>query len=121
MPSTSSQQVDGTAAPRPDEHQLQHGIAGLVVLTFPVSVQQAITSEGPTCQPSTPPSPPPTTTTQELRVVWEDLEPLPLHIPYSSGYLAFREVPAYQALLQRVRQAEQGRWVPQVTGSDVAQ
>lgn len=40
---------------------------------------------------------------QALNVVYQDFEELNLNIPYRSGYLGFREVPAYSTLLSRLK------------------
>jgi deoxyinosine 3'endonuclease (endonuclease V) len=47
-------------------------------------------------------------------VVYEDMQPLCMQTPYIPGFLAFREVPAFQQLLQRVRAADGGRHTPEV-------
>ncbi len=60
---------------------------------------------------------PATRAPQELQVVYEDHAPLPLSVPYVPGYLAFREVPAFTALLDRLRQAHGDTWWPQVPTS----
>ncbi|GLC53294.1 hypothetical protein PLESTB_000729200 [Pleodorina starrii] len=39
---------------------------------------------------------------QDMRVLYEDYEPVDLSIPYLPGYLGFRECDAYARLLQRV-------------------
>uniref|UniRef100_A0A7S0R7A0 Endonuclease V n=1 Tax=Chlamydomonas leiostraca TaxID=1034604 RepID=A0A7S0R7A0_9CHLO len=63
----------------------QRSLAALVVMTFP-----------------------------GLDVVYEDYEEVDLTVPYLPGYLAFREVPAYAALLARCARTEGGRWMPQL-------
>lgn len=40
---------------------------------------------------------------KDLKVVYEDYEEVDPQIPYMSGFLAFRECPAYLRLLNRVQ------------------
>lgn len=47
-------------------------------------------------------------------MVYSDTQVLPLGAPYIPGYLGFREVPAYMELIERLRQHDGGRLVPQV-------
>lgn len=44
--------------------------------------------------------------------MYEDYEDIDLQIPYIPGYLAFRECPAFQQLLQRVALTEYNPQVP---------
>ena len=46
-------------------------------------------------------------TLPDLKVVHEDYERIIPSVPYSAGFLAFREVPAYQLLLARLPQSAQ--------------
>ena len=47
---------------------------------------------------------PPAGLLQTMTIVYQDFEPIDLDLPYIVGFLAFREVPAYKALLARVRE-----------------
>lgn len=53
-------------------------------------------------------------------MVYEDYEDVDLQIPYIPGYLAFRECPSFQQLLQRVALTHYNPQVPHDTVFGVA-
>lgn len=57
---------------------------------------------------------------QGLNVVYQDFEELDLNIPYRSGYLGFREVPAYSTLLARLKARCEGAHASSHTAAPVA-
>ena len=106
-----------------DQSAAQRGVAALVVLSFPVGYQlpPMLTLFPPS--PSTKPPVPATSQhsqhschssaampfatiarcSQELEVIYEDCREVDLGIPYISGFLGFRECPAFLGLLEPLK------------------